>query len=283
MVAATGPLNRPASRRKPARRASRWQPVRRHVRRGLGVALVLGGLGWGAVTVWPAVWQEALDWTAHNGLGVTDILVEGRRFTDPAELVRAIPVRMGDSLLSLSPAGTRQELMRIAWVDEAIVERRWPGTVYVRLIERIPVAVLRENDRLWLVDKSGLVIGEKPEGLFGHLLVLGGDGASAHAFDLLTLLVRYETLRPRVVSANRVSGRRWNLYLDNGIEIMLPEEQPQRALDWVVQKDAEDQLLSRAVQRIDLRLADRIAIKSQPPGTTLHQTINPAGQHGQDE
>ncbi len=199
--------------------------------------------------------------TMNEVTTIQDILVEGRYHTDPDAVRAAIALKQGDSLLSLNPNETRARLLKLPWIESAEIERRWPATVYVRLVERIPVALWEENGHFWLVDKTGVIIGPKPEKRFDRLMVISGKGAPAHALDLLAILVRHEELRREVVAAAWISERRWNLYLENGIEIYLPEQDPHLAYDRIARVDAEQQLLSRPIKRIDLRLPDRMLIK----------------------
>jgi cell division protein FtsQ len=253
---------KPAARRKPAPR----HRLRPGTRRGLRIAGAVA-LGLSAViaisNAWPAIQQKTFAWTAAHGLAVQDILVEGRYHTDTQAVLAAIAIQPGESLLTLSPRATRERLLEIAWIESAVVERRWPGTVYVRLIERIPVALWERNGSFTLVDKTGVLIGPKPEGQFDRLMVLSGEGAPEQALNLLAMLARHEDLRKQIVAAAWVGSRRWNLYLANGIEIYLPEQDPHLAFDRIAHVEAEQKLLSRPIKRIDLRLADRMVIKPQ--------------------
>ena len=251
---------KPAARRKPAPRF-RLQPQARRGLRIAGVAALGLSVLIGLSTAWPALQQGVFDWTAANGLAIQEILVEGRYHTNPDAVRDAIALHQGESLLTLSPYKTRERLLAIPWVESVVVERRWPNTAYVRLIERVPVALLEENGTFALVDKTGVVIGPKPDNQFDHLMVLSGKGAPAEALNLLAMLVRHEDLRKRIVAATWVGERRWNLYLQNGIEIYLPEQDPHLAYDRIARVEAEQKLLSRPIKRIDLRLPDRMIIK----------------------
>ena len=53
-----------------------------------------------------------------------------------------------------------------------------------------------------------------------------------------------------------VSDRRWNVVLDNGVEIMLPEDDPATALIQAVALDDGHGVFSREIAAIDLRLPE---------------------------
>ena len=58
-----------------------------------------------------------------------------------------------------------------------------------------------------------------------------------------------------------VAERRWNLALNNGIEVRLPETDVEQALDMLVKLDRDDKMLTRDIAAIDLRLPDRVTVQ----------------------
>ena len=58
-----------------------------------------------------------------------------------------------------------------------------------------------------------------------------------------------------------VAERRWNLRLKNGIDIRLPEIEPERALEMLAALDRDKKLLSRDIAVVDLRFPDRVTAR----------------------
>jgi cell division protein FtsQ len=58
-----------------------------------------------------------------------------------------------------------------------------------------------------------------------------------------------------------VAERRWNLRLNNGIDVRLPEADVEQALDRLVALDRDKKLLSRDIVAVDLRLPDRVTVR----------------------
>ena len=130
----------------------------------LVVAAATGGV-WatrsGAVTALADRLQTAVfGITVEAGLTIEEILVVGRRETKRSELVSAIGVRRGDPILAFDPAAARQRILNLGWIADARVERRLPGTIYIRLVERKPIAIWQRNGQFALVDANGVVIGD---------------------------------------------------------------------------------------------------------------------------
>jgi cell division protein FtsQ len=59
----------------------------------------------------------------------------------------------------------------------------------------------------------------------------------------------------------RVGGRRWNLRIDDAIDVMLPEENAESAWSWLAELERTSLLLKRDVQTVDLRLPDRLVLR----------------------
>ena len=157
------------------------------------------------------------------------------------------------------------------------MRRVWPDRIYVRVVERTPVAIWQNEGELAVIDRDGHTISGEDVTRFTSLPLVVGKGAESAAAALLDLLAQQPTLRDHVKAAVRVGERRWNLRLDNGVEVRLPEEGAQTALAELVRLAREQDILSRDIKAIDLRFPDRLIVKlpqAQPLTPPAHK---PAG------
>jgi cell division protein FtsQ len=194
---------------------------------------------------------------AASGFIVNDILVEGRRQTDPQTILTAIGASRGDSIFKCDPNSTKEHLEKITWIQSATVQRRLPGTIYIRLVERNPIAIWQNESKLYLVDEHGAVIENFDSKEFNHLLVVTGLKAPTHTKDLLDSLSDFPELREKIQSAVFISGRRWDLIMINKVRVKLPEKNIKLALTHLERLEKEHRLTDGRVGTIDLRLPDR--------------------------
>jgi cell division protein FtsQ len=237
---------------------------------GLGIALALGSwVASGAARhAWNDIETHLVAWSGQTGLVVRDVLVEGRRRTPPQALRDRLDVRVGMPLLAVDTTAAKTRLETLAWVERASVARMLPDTVQIRLIERQPLALWQREGRFEVIDRTGAVIegalDDHPED-YRDLRVLVGDEAPQGAASLFALLSAEPGLSGRVVAATRVGGRRWNVHLDNGIEVWLPERDPLGAWRVLAQEARDTALLERAVTVVDLRfLPERLRLRLDP-------------------
>ncbi len=252
------------------RRARRWS--RRTVLAASGAAVLAVAAGGGVLlyrtgaiaSMAAAADQRLLAWTAQCGLAVGNVHVEGRERASREAVLSAIAVARGTPILAVDPAQAKRRLEAIPWVRSASVERRLPDTLHIRLVERQPLAFWQRHGKLVLVDREGAVItGERLE-RFGNLLVLVGPDAPAAGAALIDVLATEPDLAGHVAAAVRVGGRRWNLRLDNGVDIALPEDAAAAAWRRLAQLERSDGILERDIQMVDLRLPDRLVLRTAP-------------------
>jgi cell division protein FtsQ len=237
---------------------------------GLSTAYALSSwtLRGGPRAVLESAGDQLLAWSAHAGLAVRDVYVEGRRRT-PQEVLRTqLDIEIGMPILAVDPALTKQRLEELGWIEQASVARMLPDAIQIRLLERQPLALWQRDGRFEVIDRRGVVIedalSDHPE-QYEHLRVLVGDDAPQAAAGLFALLSTEPALSARVTAATRVGGRRWNLHLDNQVEVLLPQRDVLGAWRLLAEKARDAGLLERAVSVIDLRfLPERLRLRLDP-------------------
>ena len=133
------------------------------------------------------------------------------------------------------------------------------GPDYVK--ERKAFALWQKDARVSLIAADGTVLSLTIADRFADLPQVVGSGAERQSADFLALLSRYPVIARQVDAAVLVAERRWNLHLKNGLDVLLPENEPERALQTLANLDRDKRLLSRDIVVVDLRLADRVSVR----------------------
>jgi len=114
------------------------------------------------------------------GLTVADIRVEGRETTDRETILAALAAGPGTPILAVDPVQARAQLEALPWVRSAVIERRLPSTLYVRLVERKPLALWQHGGKIELIDREGAAIPAPRLDRFAKLPMVVGEGAASH-------------------------------------------------------------------------------------------------------
>ena len=232
----------------------------------VGIALIGGGgfavhhSGWDAEGV-ERVRGSVLALSAQVGLAVNDVVVQGRGRTSGDAILAALGAARGTPMLAVSPSVAKTRLEALPWIRAASVERILPDTLYVQVTERQPLALWQRKGKLQLIDRDGAVVAVPSLDEFADLIILVGDDAPKAASPLLEMIASEPALRSHVTAAVRVGGRRWNLKLDSGMAVELPEDNVGAAWHQLAQLDRTDGLLKRDILKVDLRLPDRLVLQ----------------------
>ena len=276
-------LNAPPSRtvrRQPNRHAAaiKW------TLRGMKLTLLLAtagilAMGWRSgqlAIVADDVSVRFMALSVESGFRIENVEVVGREQTDPKALLAAAGLKRGDPILAFSPQAARQRIEGLSWVATAAVERRLPDTVAITIVERKPIALWQHNDKFALIDSKGDNLGPVADEAASTLpLIVGGD-APSHAAALLSMLATHPDLARHVQASNWIGSRRWDLKLDNGVEVKLPEDGVAEALQQLADAEASSRILERDVAIIDLRLGGKMIVRlahdlPAPPAKTKSQ------------
>lgn len=195
------------------------------------------------------------------GLGVDRITISGIAELDEHEVLAAAGITPRGSLMFLDVNEARRKLEANPLVREASVRKLYPGEVTISLTEREPAAIWQLNGELFLVSADGTVIDQMRDGRFVHLPLVVGEGANRKAREYAALLADAGIVRSRIRGAMLVSGRRWTLKMDNGLDVRLPEQGAAEALRRLAALEKEFRILDRDVLAIDLRQPDRITFR----------------------
>ncbi|ADZ69779.1 cell division protein FtsQ/DivIB [Polymorphum gilvum] len=217
----------------------------------IGYGVVLGGHG--------RMVADSL--VSAAGLGVEQVKLSGQRETNEFQILEALEIQDGTSLLLFDADAARQRLTEIPWVRNASVLKLYPGTLQITIEERIPYALWQRGDRVSIVNEQGDVITDDVDGRYANLLLVVNHGAQRRAGEIVSALAEVPALRSRVRAAFLVGQRRWDLMLENGISIRLPEHNVATALADLVRMDEETALLTRDIAAVDLRVADRVVVR----------------------
>lgn len=198
-----------------------------------------------------------------SGLVALDKLnIEGRNRTSREALRAALQIKKGDSLFASDPWSIKRRLEALPWVQHASVERRFPATLVVRIVERNAIARFRDKTATVLVDETGGIIPVAADKEHDNLILLTGQGAPEAAAALMKVLEQEPALARRVVSATRQGQRRWDLVFDGGATLRLPDGYERSALAKFGEFERQHALLARGAVTYDMRLPDRLTIRN---------------------
>jgi cell division protein FtsQ len=203
--------------------------------------------------------------------------------TDLSEDIRVnLPMDFPVSSFDLDLEEMRETVMALAPVAEASLRIRPGGVLQIDVTPRVPVAVWRSHTALVLVDASGAHVShiafrsDRP-----GLPLIAGEGANEHVGEAMELIRTAQPLGERLRGVVRMGARRWDLVLDRDQRILLPTTGAVAALEHVIALEGAQDVLSRDVARVDMRLNGRPTIKMNNDATQELWRIRQLPESGQ--
>jgi cell division protein FtsQ len=204
--------------------------------------------------------DDAIDTVmADAGFGISEIHLAGNSRVPPETILAALGMRPGESIFAARLAEARARILALDWIASADVVRRYPDSIFVTVVEKRPFAIWQSpvlgngSGGVAVVERAGGVITTQGVEKFAHLPKLVGAGAPEAAADLVEAVTAHRAVSARVALYEYVSQRRWNLRLNDGVVVKLPESGWKKELDSLEHLIVDQGILERDVTEIDLR------------------------------
>lgn len=159
-------------------------------------------------------------------------------------------------------------------VENVDIHVRPGGVLEVVVTERTPALVWRRDGGLDLIDAGGHRVASLTErAARSDLPLIAGEGAAEAAPEALKILAATEPLAGDLRGLVRVGARRWDIVLDGGPRILLPEADPLAALETVLALDRSGDLFARDVTHVDMRNPARPTLRLGTPAADVPDPI----------
>ncbi len=180
-----------------------------------------------------------------------------------ADAIRQVlPLDFPISSFDLDLDAMRTTVVALDAVKSARLKVRQGGVLQIDVTERVPVALWRTDEGLFVLDREGVAIGMATSRVdFPDLPVIAGEAADAAVVEALDVIAALGPLQARFRGLVRMGERRWDVVLDRGQRVQLPSKGSVAALERAIAMDQAVDLMGRELTTVDLRLAERPTLR----------------------
>lgn len=207
---------------------------------------------------------EFYNYSAGLGFKIDDIVITGRDKTAKQDILNALQLSRETNILNLDLRDLQQKVEQLPWVRHAVVKRRFfPNIIQIDIQERQVQSIWQLDHKFRPIDGEGNVI-EADYTPDHPILLIVGEGAPENITALMKSITDDQNIFERIKVANYISGRRWNIVLDdveNGITVKLPEKHIDEAWKKLLKLNTTQGLLKRKLTIIDLRFPNKVIVK----------------------
>jgi cell division protein FtsQ len=205
--------------------------------------------------------------------------IEGAAISVSEDIREIVPIDFPVSSFDLNLDAMRQTIAELPAVQDVSIRVLPGGVLQVDVTERVPVILWRGRDGLALLDQHGYYVGQAEAGRDGHpdLPLIAGEGADMAVPEALELISVLGPLAPRTRGLVRMGERRWDVVLDRGQRILLPETGAALALQRVIALNQAQDVMARDLAHVDVRLGQRPTIRMNEAAVEEWWRINKIG------
>jgi cell division protein FtsQ len=227
----------------------------------LGAAL-LGAEHGGQLDAVVARYGGVGDWIACTlRLGVRVVTVSGASHMSERRILAIAGIDANKSLPFFDVAQARARLEADPLIKQASVRKLYPDQIVIDIVERTPYAVWQKDGDVRAIAADGATIDEVSDSRYADLPFVVGEGANERASEFAALLDAMAELKPRVEAGVLIDQRRWNLRLKSGVDVKLPESNPQAAIAELLLLQRQSRILEKDVLALDFRVPGRVFVR----------------------
>jgi cell division protein FtsQ len=225
-------------------------------------ATLFGAERGGQLDVVFAETSRAGDWVARSlGLGVAVVTVSGTTHMSEGRILAIAGIDASRSLPFFDVAEAKARLEANPLVKQASVHKLYPNQVVIDIVERTPFAVWQKDGDVSAIAADGAPIDEVTDDRYAGLPFVVGEGANGRVREYVQLLDAMDELKPRVEAGVLVGQRRWNLRLKSGVDVKLPEDNPEAAIAELLSLQRQSRILDKDMMALDFRVPDRVFVR----------------------
>lgn len=143
-----------------------WRPASKlgRILLGASVIAVIGSVGIACVSVDHFLRRDG----RFRIAGTADIEANGLIEVPRQTILPVFGADVGKNIFFVHLSDRRKQLEQIPWVESAAVMRLLPNHIRVSIVERKPVAFVREGQQIELVDANGVLLNMSPASIARH-------------------------------------------------------------------------------------------------------------------
>lgn len=189
------------------------------------------------------------------------VIREPLHYGDMHEVSEIIRNHQQRDLMHMDIAVLAEEMQQLDWIAKASVYKRWPDTVEMDLVERVPV--VRWGEKAFL-DADGAAFTIPDNDKLRHLFTVHGpDGYEKQVLGYYQLIAPWLSKQRIAIQELYLDQRLvWHARLENGLDVILGRDQlNERLKKLIVVNDKVIEPYARYIDGIDLRYHDGFSVR----------------------
>ena len=188
------------------------------------------------------------------------LIILGNRYINSKSLINELDANLNSAENKNDLSLISNVLKKKKLIKKFIITKTSENLLTIKIEEKNIIGLTKIKNSNYLIDEFNNLIEEKITPKLFHLPFFNGKNSYKNANVILSL-IRKSDVSINYISFSFIDNRRWNINLNNGVKILLPETNIIDTLKLLKKIDSEHNILKGNFIEIDLRIYKKFFLK----------------------
>ena len=189
-----------------------------------------------------------------------NLIILGNRYINSKSLIHELDTNLNSAENKNDLSLISNILKKKKLIKKFIITKTSENLLTIKIEEKNIIGLTKIKNSHYLIDEFNNLIEEKITPKLFHLPFFNGKNSYKNANVILSL-IRKSDVSINYISFSFIDNRRWNINLNNGVKILLPETNILDTLKLLKKIDSEHNILKGNFIEIDLRIYKKFFLK----------------------
>ena len=194
-----------------------------------------------------------------NGFLIENIHITGNNILTKEDILSSFQDLKNKNIFNIDLLQIHKILLLNKWIKDLEIKRILPNTIKIKITEQKAIAIWQTKSGNKLITQKGNVILVKKVNDFKNQLpIMNGAEANQNTLKILKILNQNPQLYERIWSISYISKRRWDIRFKEGLKILLPKDDIEKAWLRIQHLQKNYNILELGLTEIDIRNKNQI-------------------------
>ena len=194
-----------------------------------------------------------------NGFLIENIHITGNNILTKEDILSSFQDLKNKNIFNIDLLQIHKILLLNEWIKDLEIKRILPNTIKIKITEQKAIAIWQTKSGNKLITQKGNVILVKKVNDFKNQLpIMNGAEANQNTLKILKILKQNPQLYERIWSISYISKRRWDIRFKEGLKILLPKDDIEKAWLRIQYLQKNYNILELGLTEIDIRNKNQI-------------------------
>ena len=195
----------------------------------------------------------------NYGFNLQNIYITGEKNISKEVILNTVNFKKYNTIFDVDLLIIYNNLLLNEWIKTIEIERVLPNAIKIKIVEKKPIAIWQNKLGNKLITENGSIISVANPNIYKNQLpIIIGEEGKKNTFQILKMLKKVPELYKNVWSISYINKRRWDVYLKQGITVLLPKDKIDDAWEKIYVLHKKYKILDIGLTEIDLRNENQI-------------------------